>query len=170
MAQLGMLLLGSGCSSTTDEPRAVTSTSAEYCQRTCAKAHVCNDAADQAACRSACQTELAAKPKLRGDFLAYVASCIESSSCAQTSAAKCKNEAQAQLAPSNDGRNFCTAYLVAGGACDASSASYSEQDCFEAAKSYDDSALEGANHCLSEPCEGLPACLMLAIPAVALPR
>ncbi len=161
-------LLGAACSSSSDERQAIISTPEEYCQDACEKAHACDDATDQAECRSSCQTELDAKPKLRADFLAYVASCIDSSACSMTSASKCKNEAQAQLAPSQYGQTFCSAFLAAGAKCDPTGATYPEAACLKAAKSYADSALKAANACLSKSCSTLSACLANAIPEVTL--
>jgi len=162
------LLLGSACSSSTEEHQPITSSPEDYCQRTCTKAHTCDDTTDAAECRSTCQSGLAAKPKLRADFLGYVAGCIDGSSCSPSSASKCKSEAQAQLSPSQYGKTLCTAFVAAGSKCDASGTSYPESACLEAAKSYDDSALQGANACLAQACEALNACLTRAIPEVAL--
>ena len=165
-----VLLLGSACSSSTDEQRAITSTPQDYCQQACQKAHACADAIDASECRSSCQTKLLAKPKLRGDFLAYVGTCIDSSACSAASASKCKNEANAQLAPSKYGQTLCAAYVAAGTICDDSGATYPSELCFEAAKSYDDSALQAANDCLAQSCADLGACLAQAIPDVTLPH
>jgi len=167
---LCVLLLGGACSSASDEQKAIISTPEDYCHQACQKAHSCTDAVDASACRSSCQTKLAAQPKLRGDFLAYVASCIDDSACSAASASKCTNEANAQLAPSKYGQTFCAAYIAAGTECDAISAGYSNEVCFEAAKSYDDSALKAANDCLAQACADLSACLAQAIPDVTLPR
>ena len=112
-------ILGSACSSpTTDEQQPIVSTPEEYCRVTCGKAHTCNDATDVAECRSSCQAELAARPELRADFLAYVASCVASNACSSKSADTCKSEALAQLAASKYGQAFCGAFVTAGSKCD----------------------------------------------------
>jgi len=163
-------LLGSACSSPKDERQAITSTPEEYCQRACDKAHICNDATDVAGCRSSCQAALAATPKLRADFLAYVAGCIDDSTCALSSAAKCKNEAQAQLSATSYGQSFCTAFMAVAVQCNASGAMYPEETCLTAAKSYDDSALKAAHDCLGESCATSSACFAQALPTVTLPH
>jgi len=160
--------ISAACSSSTDERQTITSTPEAYCQSACRKAHTCNDATDQVACRTACQTELAAQPKLRADFLGYVAGCIESATCSSTSAAKCKNEAEAQLAASKYGRTFCADYVSSGAQCDPGGSEYPDTTCLKAAKSYEDSALQSANGCLAQSCATLSACLLRAIPDVTL--
>ena len=163
-----LVLLGSSCSSATDERETIKSTPEDYCQNACQKAHACNDATDASECRSSCQTELGAKPQLRADFLAYVASCVDNRACSAASVGKCKNEAQAQLSASNYGQSFCTAFVEAGNRCEDSGASDPQTDCLAAAKSYDDSALKAANDCLGQSCAALSACLAQAIPDVTL--
>lgn len=165
---LSTLLLVPACSSSTDERQPITSTPEDYCQRACDQAHACKDTTNSAECSSACRSALAVEPKLRADLLGYVASCIENSSCASTSTVKCTQEAQAQLSPSSFGKSFCTAFLAAGTQCDTSGATYPESTCFEAAKSYDDSALKAAQDCLAKSCSELSACLAQAIPDVML--
>ena len=164
------LLLGAACSSGTDEYQPITSTPDDYCQRRCEKAHACTETVNAAECRSACQSALATAPKLRADFLGYVAGCVENSSCANTSISKCTSEARAQLSLSKYGQNFCSAFVATGNQCDETGANYAESTCFEAAKTYDDSALKAANDCLSESCSELSACLARTIPEVALLR
>lgn len=110
----------------------------------------------------------ATEPKLRADFLGYVAGCVESSSCSGTLTSKCQSEARAQLSLSKYGQSFCASYVTAGNQCDDTGASYPESACFEAAKTYDDSALKAANDCLSKACAALRACLTEAIPDVML--
>ncbi|HYQ41482.1 MAG TPA: hypothetical protein VER11_05935 [Polyangiaceae bacterium] len=163
------LLFGTACSSATDQQTPITSTSEDFCQRSCDKAHACNDATNPAECRSSCRSALATAPELRTDFLGYVASCIEDSNCVGTSRAKCTSEAQAQLSPSKYGQTFCAAFVAAGSQCDSTGATYPESTCFEAAKTYDDSALQAANDCLSQACTSLAACLARTIPDVMLP-
>ena len=163
-----MLPLGAACSTSTDEQQPITSTPNDFCQRRCEKAHACTETVNPAECRSSCQSALATEPKLRADFLGYVASCIESSGCERSSSSKCKSEAVAQLSASQYGQTFCTAYFAAGNQCDDSGASYPESTCFEAAKTYDDSALKAANDCLAQPCSGLRACFARTIPEATL--
>jgi hypothetical protein len=160
--------LSSACSSSTDERQPITSTPEDYCQRACAKAHACFDTIDPAECRSACQAKLTAGPKLRADFLGYVAGCIEESACSSMSSSKCKSEAQAQLSSSPYGKTLCSALLAAGANCGPSGATYAETGCLQAAKSYADGSLKIANDCLAKPCETLGACLTEAIPDVTL--
>jgi hypothetical protein len=162
------LLLGSACSSTTDERQAITSTPEDYCQRACDRAHTCNDATDVAECRASCQAALAGQPTLRADLLGYVASCVESSACSLASVGKCKNEAQAQLSTTSYGQSLCTAFIAASDKCGVSGAGYPEGTCLTAAKSYADSALKAANDCLSKSCATLSACLTQALPSVTL--
>jgi len=162
------LLLGVACSSGTDEYRPITSTPDDYCQRRCTKAHACTETINPAECRSACQSSLATAPKLRADFLGYVAGCVENGSCGTTSSAKCTSEARAQLSLSKDGQTFCSAFVAAGNQCDDTGATYPESVCLEAAKTYDDSALSAANECLSQSCSELGACLASTIPKVML--
>jgi hypothetical protein len=162
------LLSAAACSSSTDEARVITSTPEGYCQDVCEKAHACSDAIAASECRSSCQAGLAGTPPLRADFLAYVAGCIADSNCASTTAAKCQNEARAQLSASSFGKGFCASYVSAGARCDESGESYTEQACLEAAKSYDDSSLQAANECLARTCAAQSACLALTIPDVTL--
>jgi len=162
------LLLGAACSSGTDEYQPITSTPDDYCQRRCEKAHACTDSINPAECRSACQSTLATEPKLRADFLGYVAGCVDSSSCGNTSISKCTSEAWAQLSVSAYGQNFCSAFVAAGNQCDDTGATYPESACFEAAKTYDDSALKAADDCLSKSCTELSACLARTMPKVTL--
>ena len=119
-------------------------------------------------CRSSCQDTLSTQPGLRGDFLGYVASCVQASSCVSTSTSKCKSEAVAQLAASDFGKSFCAAYLEASAQCDESGATYSESTCLGAAKTYDDSALKVARDCLARACSARDACLAQAIPDATL--
>jgi len=168
-AALLSLSLAVACSSS-DEQQPITSTPAQYCASSCAKAHACNDAIDVVECGSSCQGELGAAPELRADLLGYVSGCVESSACSSSTTVKCKNEAQAQLAISSYGKSFCSAFVAAGMQCDATGANYPETDCLGAAKSYQDSALKAANDCLGKPCAELSACLARAIPEVTLPR
>lgn len=167
---LGVLsvLLGAACSSATDQQTPITSTPDDYCQRSCDKAHACNDATNAAECRSSCRSALATSPRLRGDFLGYVAGCLDDSSCMGTSSAKCTSEAQAQLSLSKYGQTFCAAFVAAGTQCDTTGTTYPESTCLEAAKTYDDSALKAANDCLSQPCTALAACLGRTIPEVTM--
>jgi hypothetical protein len=162
------VLVLAACSSATDERSPLTSTTEDYCQRACVKAHACKDTTDATECSSACRSSLAAQPPLRSDLLAYVATCIENSTCASGSTVKCTSEARAQLAASDIGKKFCTALLAAGTTCDASGASYPESSCLIAAKSYEDEALKVAHACLTESCSTLSACLARAIPDVML--
>jgi len=162
------LLVLAACSSATDETKPLTTTAEDYCQRACIKAHACKDTTDASECISACRSSLAAQPQLRADLLAYVATCIESSTCTSSSTGKCTSEARAQLAASEVGKSLCTAFLAAGSKCDAGGASYPESTCLVAAKSYDDEALKVANACLAESCSALSACLTRAIPDVVL--
>ena len=164
---LSMPLCGA-CSTSTDERQPISSTPDDYCQRACAKVHGCIDATDPVECRNECQAGLAASPKLRADFLGYVAGCIDASACSSTSTSKCKSEALAQLSSSPYGKTLCSALLAAGAQCDPSGANYPESACLQAAKSYDDTSLKGANACLSQACETLSACLAQAIPDVTL--
>ncbi|HYP99213.1 MAG TPA: hypothetical protein VER96_11145 [Polyangiaceae bacterium] len=168
LACLFVLPLGAACSSPSDEQRPITSTPDDFCQRRCEKAHTCVETVNPAECRSSCQSALATEPKLRADFLGYVAGCVESSSCEGSSTSKCKSEAQAQLSTSQYGQSFCTAYVAAGNQCDDSGATYPENTCLEAAKTYDDSALKAANDCLVQPCSALRACLARTIPEAML--
>lgn len=121
-----------------------------------------------AECRSSCQSALATQPKLRAQFLGYVASCSETSSCGAELTTKCKSEAVAQLSISKYGQSFCAAFVAAGTQCDDSGATYPESACIEAARTYDDSALHAANDCFSKSCSELSACLAHAIPDVML--
>jgi len=165
-----VLLLGVACSSSSEEYQSITSTPVVYCQTACAKAHACNDAVDAAPCRASCEMKLAARPPLRPDFLGYVAGCVESATCASGSVpTKCENEAQARLAPSDYGRRFCATFVTVGAKCDATGSKYPEANCLEAAKTYDDSALESANECLSNSCSSLETCLEGRIPELMLP-
>ncbi|HET7539275.1 MAG TPA: hypothetical protein VFK05_05365 [Polyangiaceae bacterium] len=163
----GLLVLGA-CSSATDELQPITSTPEDYCQRSCEKAHSCNDTVDPPACRSSCQAALAESPKLRGDFLGYVATCVQASSCSSASTSKCESEARAQLPASTFGNGFCSAYLEASANCDAAEGAYPQSTCLEAAKTYDDSALKAGNDCLAQSCSELSACLDQALPEVTL--
>ena len=168
-AGLFALSFGIGCSSSSDETQTITSTPEAYCTTACAQAHDCNDAVDAAACRSSCRADLAARPKFRPDFLGYVAGCVESATCPSVSATrKCENEAQARLATSTYGARFCSTFVTAGTKCDPTVTKYPEARCLEAAKTYDDSALESANECLAKSCATLEACLATALPDASL--
>jgi len=162
------LLLGTACSSASDQQTPITTTPDDYCQRSCDKAHACNDTTNAAECRSSCRSALATSPQLRGDFLGYIAGCIDDSSCTGTSSAKCTSEAQAQLSPSKYGQTFCAAFMATGNQCDSTGATYPESACLEATKTYDDGALKAANDCLSQPCSALSACLARTMPEVML--
>lgn len=165
---LWLLVLGAACSSATDEYQPITSTPDDYCERRCEKAHACTETINPAECRSSCSSALATRPKLRADFLGYIASCVETSSCGSTSISKCTSEAQAQLSVSKYGQTFCAAFVAAGNQCDDTGATYPESACFAAAKTYDDSALKAANDCLSPACTELSACLTRTVPKVML--
>lgn len=162
------LPLAAACSSATDEYRPITSTPEDYCQRRCDQAHACTDSINPAECRSSCQSTLATQPKLRADFLGYVAGCVEGRSCGNTVTSKCKNEALAQLSVSEYGKSFCAAYLATGKQCDDTGASYPESACLEAAKTYDDSALKAANDCFTRSCAELGGCLAQTLPKASL--
>src|SRR6478609_1522127 len=163
LACLFVLPLGAACSSSTEEHRPITSTPDDFCQRRCERAHACVQTINPAECRSSCQSALATEPKLRADFLGYVIGCVESNSCEGSSTSKCKSEAVAQLSTTQYGQSFCAAYVAAGNQCDDSGATYPESTCFEAAKTYDDSALKAANDCLAQQCNALRACLARTI-------
>jgi hypothetical protein len=164
---LGLWLLGA-CSSGTDQRQPITSTPDDYCQRSCEKAHACDDTVLAATCRSMCEAALASYPKLRADFLGYAATCVQASGCSHTSASKCASEAEAQLPASDFGKSFCTAYVEADGKCDATGSPNPESTCLAAAKSYDDSALKSASNCFSQSCAELGTCLERAIPDITL--
>jgi hypothetical protein len=136
-----------------------------YCFAVCGKSTDCDSSVDIGTCANKCENDnAAAGPKLRGDYLSRLESCVKGKDCAtvlaRTAQSTCADEVVASLSPSSVGTAFCDAYASAATKC---GGNLDKATCLDAAKSYNDAALNEAKACTSRACSDIDSCVQAAL-------
>lgn len=169
----GGLMLAVGCSgsgsngvSSSGEPTLPTGGS--FCQKYCARLYTCDRTNDEQTCTDLCLNNNAAlMPKLRGEVVSLVSSCLEKKDCktvlSGNAISACSAEATASVAPSAAATDFCAAHEVSAEKC---KLQFSKADCLTRSKLYSDSALNSAKKCTEKACTAIPECIEAALGSI----
>ncbi len=143
---------------------------ASMCQAFCNDNHACDQTIDVQTCQDSCTNGLAVQwGKMRPDFVTSWQSCYHATDCAAklkgSATNDCIEQELASIAPSSADTSFCSAVKSNATTC---GASFSEGDCLNLTKEFDDAALEEAQRCTSKACSAIPGCVEAALPGYKL--
>ncbi len=135
-----------------------------FCTSYCTRVNECDNGKDLDTCRNNCETGLASTlPKLRGDVMSQVDSCIDAKDCkailAGNVTSKCVDEASESIAPSDAAKKFCDDYAAAKKKC---GVTVDKAKCLGDSKVYNDAAIASASACLGKACADVSACVSSA--------
>lgn len=163
-------MLAFGCAKGTDttpeDDNVGTGASAStFCEGYCARVHTCDEGKDEKTCTNACTNANAATlPKLRGDIVDLMSSCIDDADCKTVLEggviATCSEEATAKVKPSDAATSFCDARTKAAKKCDGETETAA---CLTTAKLYNDAALKDATDCTEKACADIEECIDAAL-------
>jgi hypothetical protein len=144
-----------------------------FCEGTCARVLDCDNAVDLQTCTQSCRNANAASvPKLRGDVLQGMQSCLEAEDCRTVldgaPIGTCLSEAVAAVAPSDAGKQFCDAWDQSVTRC---GNSLNKATCLEIATLFNDDTLRAAAACTEKSCNQMNPCIdsTLVLPVESRP-
>jgi hypothetical protein len=136
------------------------------CDHACTRVHECDSTMAIATCSANCKDDASdIGPRLSGQFLAGLDSCIDGLNCVQLSVSNvfqtCQREVSARLAPSPAAEDLCDAVVASIQMC--TGLSVGTAGCLDAVKIYADSALHLARACADMSCDQRTACVQDAL-------
>ncbi len=141
-----------------------------FCDNYCTRYASCKKDSDTQTCSYGCQDRSAATiPKLRGDLISNVQSCINNQDCATVLAgngtvayANCYAQNLATISASQAATDFCSAQDRAFAHCGRNTQG-GQAICLNEAKPFNDAILQAAQHCNTLACGQIESCVFATL-------